>query len=204
MATKRSIFWAGVGLLLGLAGFVFVVLSQPYTLHGSVIDPPKPAPAIALVNSSGQKFDLTALKGRLVIVFFGYTYCPDVCPATLSQLRQVMTGLGSQAEQVQVGFVTVDPQRDTPEILQRYLSAFGPRFTGLSGGEAELEAVWKAYGVYRAIRPVGDTQAYTVDHTARLYVIDVNGNLRMTYPMGTGIDEIVQDLKYLLKEGKNG
>ncbi len=198
---KRSIFWAGVGLVLGVVGFLFVVLTQPYTLHGSVIEPPQPAPAIALMSSTGQKFDLADQRGQVMVIFFGYTYCPDVCPATLSQLRKVMAALGPQSEKVRVLLATVDPQRDTPEILQRYLSAFGPRFTGLSGSEAQLEPVWKAYGVYRNIRPVGDTQNYTVDHTARLYVIDANGNLRMTYAMETPVEDIVQDLKYLLKEG---
>jgi len=199
---NRSVIWVGVGVLLGLVGLVVVVLAQPYTLHGSVIEPPQPAPAIVLASSSGQNFELTQQRGRVVLVYFGYTYCPDVCPATLSQLRQVMAGLGEQAARVQVVLVTVDPQRDTPEILQRYMSAFGPTFTGLSGSEAQLDPVWKAYGVYRAIRPMGENPgAYTVDHTSRVYVIDLKGNLRLTYAMGTNVDDMVQDLKYLLKEG---
>jgi protein SCO1/2 len=199
---RRNLVFAGLGILLGLAMVAIYFAAQPYTLRGSVIEPPAPAPEIALTTSTGKSFTLDQDRGQITLVFFGYTSCPDVCPATLSQLRQVMTGLGGQQNAVKVLLVTVDPKRDTPESLGRYLSVFGANFTGLSGSQEQLEAVWKSYGVYRAIRPLSDNpDNYTVDHSARLYLIDRQGRLRLTYAYGTSSDDILQDIKYLLKEG---
>jgi protein SCO1/2 len=199
---RRNLVLAAIGILLGLVVVVAYVLTRPYTLRGSVIEPPQPAPDIALTGSDGKQFSLAEQHGKLIVLFFGYTSCPDVCPATLSQMRQVMTGLGNQADAVRMVFVTVDPKRDTLEVLQRYMSVFGTNFTGLTGSQDQLEVIWSSYGVYRAIRPIsGSPDAYTVDHTARLYVIDKRGRLRLTYPYGSLSDDILQDLKFLLKEG---
>jgi protein SCO1 len=200
--TRKNLVLAVLGALIGLTMVMIYLTSLPYNMHGSVIDPPQPAPAIALSAGNGQAFDLSQQRGRVVLLFFGYTSCPDVCPATLSQLRQVFSGLGQQSDSVRVVFVTVDPKRDTPDVLQRYLSAFGAGYIGLSGSQEQLEAVWKSYGIFRAERPFGDnSDNYTVDHTARLYVIDAQGRLRMTYPYGTSTDDILLDLKHILKEG---
>jgi protein SCO1/2 len=202
---KSKLMLAGIGVMVGLAALavaMFIVSAQQYAMHGSVIEPAVPAPALVLKATNGNTFDLAQQHGKLLLVFFGYTSCPDVCPATLAQLRQVVTQLGTQAGEVQVVFVTVDPDRDTLETMQRYISAFTPAFTGLTGTEDQLDPVWTAYGVYHKIRPNSThPENYTVDHSTFVYLIDPKGRLRLTYPIGTNVDDMVQDIKHLLKEG---
>ena len=196
----------GIGVLMGLAvlaGMTLLVVSaQPYALHGSVIDPAISAPTLPLPATNGSTFDLAQQKGKLLLVFFGYTSCTDVCPATLAQLRQVVDQLGKQSGAVQVVFVTVDPQRDTLEKMQSYVSAFHSDFIGLTGTSGQLDPVWKAYGVYHEIQPnSAQPDNYTVDHSTFVYLIDPKGQLRLTFPLGTNVDDMVQDIRYLLKEG---
>jgi protein SCO1/2 len=198
---KSWFILAGSAAVLGLGAVIIFAFAQPYVLHGSVIEPPRPAPPISLPASDGTMYRLDQQRGKLVLLFFGYTSCPDVCPATLSEMRQVMAGLGERANSVQIVFITVDPQRDTAEKLQRYLSVFGPSFVGLSGSIDQMEPVWKEYGVYRQIQPVGTGDNYMVDHSAFIYVIDKSNQLRMTYPFGTDVDFILKDVAFLLKEG---
>ncbi len=197
---KSKLILAGGAVLVGLAAVIIYAFAQPYVMHGSVIEPAQLAPSISLPASDGTTYNLDQQKGKLVLLFFGYTYCPDVCPATMAQLRQVMTAMGDQAKSVQVVFITVDPQRDTTDQLKRYLAAFGPNFVGLSGTMDQLDPVWKEYGVYREIQPAGATENYTVAHSALVYVIDKKNQLRMTYPFGADGESIRQDLEHLLKE----
>ena len=198
---KSRLILAGSAALLGLGAVIIFAFAQPYVFHGSVIEPPQPAPLISLPASDGSTFNLADQNGKLFLLFFGYTSCPDVCPTTLSDMRQVLAGLGDRAKSVQVVFITVDPQRDTADKLKRYLSVFGSSFVGLSGSIDQMEPVWKEYGVYRQIQPVGTTENYTVDHSAFIYVIDTKNQLRMTYPFGTDVDFIIKDISFLLKEG---
>jgi protein SCO1/2 len=180
-----------------------VVLTQcttlgHYSFHGSVIDPPAPAPDFALRDQRGQVFRLSDQKGKLILLYFGYTSCPDVCPTTLAVLKRTRMQLDRQAEQVRVVFVTVDPERDSAERIGAYLGAFDPTFVGLSGTEPELEPIWRAYGVYRQKQPGSSALGYTVDHTARIYLIDAQGQLRLTFPFGITADDIAPDVRYLL------
>lgn len=198
---KSKLILAVGAAVLGLGLVMVFAFAQPYVLHGSLIEPPRTAPSISLPASSGEVYHLDQQKGKLVLLFFGYTSCPDVCPATMSEMRQVLAGLKDRAQSVQIVFITVDPQRDTTEKLRRYLSVFGPNFVGLSGSTDQLEPVWKEYGVYHQIQPIGTSDNYTVDHSAFIYVIDKNNHLRMTYPFGTDVDFIIKDAEYLLKEG---
>ena len=152
------------------------------------------------MRDDGSNFRLSEQRGDVVWLFFGYTSCPDVCPTTLSELRKVNTELGSNADQVEVIFVTVDPERDTPEQIQKYVSIFNPAFIGLSGSLEELELVWKDYGVYREVEQVSSSASgYLVTHSARVYLIDRDGNLRLSYSYGTPTDDIVHDLKILFE-----
>ncbi len=133
------------------------------------------------------------------MLFFGYTSCPDVCPTTLAELNLVMNELGDKTELVQVVFVSVDPTRDTPEKIQEYVDHFNNGFIGLSGPVEKLEAVWKDYGVFREEVPSTSALGYIVNHTARVYLVDMDGNLRLSYGFQTPVEDIVHDLELLLK-----
>ena len=138
----------------------------------------------------------------MVLLFFGFTSCPDVCPTTLSDFKQVRQRLGKDADRVSFVFITVDPDRDTPERMAKYASGFDPSFIGLSGDEAQLGPVWKAYGVYRQLKKASaDDTAYEVEHSTQLYLVDASGNLRLTYSYGTPVDDLLQDIRFLLKKG---
>jgi len=197
---SRNLILAGVGALLGLALIAAIVLARPYTYRGSLIEPPLPAGDFTLTRGDGSPYRLSDQKGKAVLIFFGYTTCPDICPATLGEMKQVRARLGEQAEQVQFVFITVDPQRDTPERIGQYAAAFDPSFTGLSGSEAELEPVWENYWVYRAINQQDSAAGYLVDHSTRTYLVDPGGNLRLTFAFGTPVDDILQDVRHVLKQ----
>lgn len=198
---RRDVLFVTAGVVLGLGLVAALFFMRPYQMRGSVIQQPVAAPDFALVNAQGEAFRLSEQRGKVVMLFFGYTYCPDVCPTTLSDLKQVRKRLGKNADGVQVVFVTVDPERDTPEKVGGYAAGFDPSFVGLSGSEADLEPVWKAYGVYhKANKKSPEDTNYTVDHSAQLYVIDKAGNLSVTYAFGTPVDDLLQDTKYLLKQ----
>ena len=153
-----------------------------------------------MMDDTGRPVNAQTYRGKTVLLYFGYTSCPDVCPTTLAQFKQTRARLGAQADRVRFVFVTVDPQRDTPDKMSKYLNVFDPAIVGLGGTEAELAPVWTAYGVYRQIQPGSSADAYTVDHSARVYLIDAQGNLRATYAFGVQADDIAQDVRYLLKQ----
>ena len=168
-------------------------------LRGGVFEPPQPAPALVLTDQRGQTFDLTAQTGKVVLLYFGYTYCPDVCPTSLADITTARRELGADAARVQVAFVTVDPQRDTPQVLTRYLGAFDKAYLGLTGTTLELQRVLDAYQVKAVRRDSQGSASYTVDHTAFIYVIDPQGRLRELLPFGTRADDIVNDVRLMLR-----
>ncbi len=198
--------WIGLSFLLLLsltAVLLFFRQREALTLRGTVYEPPLPAPDFTLIQADGNPFRLGDQRGKIVLLFFGYTYCPDVCPATLAELRQALSELKEkQREHVQVVFISVDPARDTPERAQEYARRFSPSFIGLSGSEEELQPIWKAYGVYREIQPADSSSSYLVAHSARVYLIDPNGYLRLTFPFGTAPDDIAHDLENILREAQ--
>lgn len=188
-------------VLIGVVGVFVVVFQSPAKLNGAVLDPASPAPDFTLTRSNGSTFQLSQYKGNVVLLFFGYTSCPDVCPTTMAELRQARAELDEkEMRQVQVVFITVDPDRDTPQRIQEYASHFDQNFIGLSGTVDQLHSVWGSYGVYRELGLKDASGAYEVTHTARTYVIDKAGNLRMTYAFGAPPDGIAHDLKVLVKE----
>lgn len=198
MAHQRVWLIGGLlGLLLILLGVGFVF--RPYTYKGTLIEPPLPMPDFQLQDQNGTDFRLSSLRGNLVMLFFGYTYCPDVCPITLAEFKQVKDNLGERAAKVSFLFITVDPQRDTPEILAKHLRNLDPEFVGLTGTEEELVKVWTQFGVYREIRQVEGLENYLVDHTARIYVLDANQNLILTYPYDIGAKNLLEDVRHLLR-----
>jgi protein SCO1/2 len=197
---KNSGFWFLL-VLIAAVGVVFgFVVERHYTFRGSVIGPAVPAPQFSLPSSQGEEYSLVSRTGKFVLIFFGYTYCPDVCPTTLYEMKEIKARLKDKAENIEFVFITVDPERDTLEQLTRYLALFDGSFFGLTGTTEQLEMVWKDYGVYREIQETDNSLGYLVDHTSRLYLINSQGELMMTYLYETTLDEIVSDLNYLIKK----
>jgi len=154
----------------------------------------------SLLDPDGKVRTLADFKGKVVVMFFGYTQCPDVCPTTLTEMQQVMTLLGPQSDKVQVLFVTVDPGRDTAEILKQYVPSFDSRFLGLRpADEAALEKVTKDFKIYYKKVPGSSPGSYTIDHTAGSYAFDPEGRLRLYIKHAQGPETLAQDLKELLK-----
>ena len=171
-------------------------------LRSGTFDPPREAPAFSLDGSNGRKLSLRDHLGKVVIVEFGYTYCQEVCPVTLSHLTEVYKKLGNAARDVQLIYVTVDPARDSPERLREHLAAYNPSFLGAAGTPDQLQAVQKAYGVVaKQVVSPNPALGYAVDHSSSLYLIDRQGKLRGLVPFGTPVDDIVHDLDFLLKTG---
>jgi len=152
----------------------------------------------ALTDHNGKPRTLADFKGKAVVMFFGYTQCPDVCPTTMAEMANVMQQLGPLADRVQVLFVTVDPARDTQTILSQYVPAFDKRFLGLYGDDAATAKVAKEFKVYFQKVPGKTPGSYTMDHTAGSYVFDPKGNIRLFVKHGQGADPIVHDLRLLL------
>lgn len=152
----------------------------------------------ALTDFNGKPRTLADYKGKVVVVFFGYTQCPDVCPTTMAELASVMKELGPQADQVQVLFVTLDPERDTPELLKSYVPQFDKRFVGLYGTPEQTAAVAKEFKVFYTKVPGNAPGQYSIDHTAGSYVFDRDGKLRLFVRHGQGTAPLVHDIRQLL------
>jgi protein SCO1 len=152
--------------------------------------------SLELTDHTGRPRRLEDFRGKALVVTFGFTHCPDICPTTLADLSQAVKSLGADAERVQVLFVTVDPERDTPELLSKYVTAFDPRFLGLYGDRAATQRVAKEFKVYYEKRKTGDT--YTVDHSGQSYVIDPQGRLRLFVRHDRIGADLAPDLKTLL------
>ncbi|NNJ09190.1 SCO family protein [Chloroflexales bacterium ZM16-3] len=169
---------------------------------GTEITPPKDLTDFTLPSSEGGKpLSLSDLRGKPVLVYFGYTFCPDVCPTTMAEFIRIKQDLGDQADQLAVLMVSVDPERDTPEVMQRYLKAFDPSFIGMSGDDATLRKIGGEYGLYYERHKVeGSAAAYLVDHSAAAYLIDKQGRLRMVYGYGTPHTVIAPDVQRLIAE----
>ncbi|GAB3455550.1 SCO family protein [Massilia terrae] len=152
----------------------------------------------ALNDFNGKPRTLADYKGKVVLVFFGYTQCPDVCPTTMAEMANVMKQLGPQADKVQVLFITLDPERDKPDLLKSYVPAFDPRFVGLYGTPEQTAAVAKEFKVFYTRVQGSSPDNYSIDHTAGTYVFDRDGKLRLFVRHGQGPAPLVHDIKQLL------
>ena len=159
------------------------------------------ARSLSLTDQHGQARTLEQFKGKVTVVFFGYTQCPDVCPATMAELAQIKKALGKDGDRVQGIFVTVDPQRDTQDILKNYMASFDPNFVALRGTTEQTKAAAKEFKVFYALTPGKTEGSYTVDHTAGSFVFDAKGKVRLFVRYGSGVEALTADLKTLLAEG---
>ena len=189
-ALSAAVLLIAIGLAAMVAGPVF---SQAYAFHGSRFDPPLAAADFTLTNQDGQAIRLSDYRGKFVLLYFGYTHCPDECPTTLAMLNRALSEMKDASSSTQVLFVSVDPEQDTPPVLKEYLARFNPDFVGLIGQPAEVEAVLKAYGV------VAEKESATVTHSTYIYVIDPAGRLALTYSFETQPppEEVAADLEHL-------
>ena len=195
-----------VGGVTGCAGLNGAPPAQEGTVPdeytGTVLDPPKELADFTLTSHTGAPLRLSDLRGRPVLLFFGYTHCPDVCPTTLGEWKRVKSTLGDDAGKVAFVFVGVDSKRDTPEALAQFVGKFDPSFTGLSGDEATLQAVGKDFGMYfTPHEDEHDHGDYLVDHSSTSYLIDGDGRLQKVYSYGVAADVISRDLQKLLAQG---
>jgi len=155
----------------------------------------------SLQDPDGKTRTLADFKGKVTVVFFGYTQCPDVCPTTMAELAQVKKSLGADGERIQGVFVTIDPERDTPELLKAYMGSFDPSFVALRGDADQTAATAKEFKVFYAKVPGKTEGSYTMDHTAGSYVFDAAGKLRLFVRYGSGAEALAADLKALLAAG---
>ncbi|MBB4846189.1 protein SCO1/2 [Paucibacter oligotrophus] len=153
-----------------------------------------------LSDQDGRARSLAEFKGKVVVVFFGYTQCPDVCPTTLAELAEVKRSLGADGARVQGIFVTVDPERDTAPLLKAYLNSFDPSFVALRGSEEQTKAMAKEFKVFYAKVPGKTPESYTMDHTAASFIYDTQGRVRVFSRYGSGAQALADDIKILLAE----
>ncbi len=159
------------------------------------------AKELSLLDTEGKPRTLADFKGKVVVVFFGFTQCPDVCPTTMLELASVKKALGPDGARVQGIFVTIDPERDTPEVLRSYVTNFSPDFVALRGTPQQTQAVAKQFKVFYAKVPGKTEGSYTMDHTAGSYIFDAQGRVRLFTRYGTGPEALQHDLKLLLAQG---
>lgn len=197
---RRRRVWLAAAVLLGAGAFAGCERGKAQ-FQSIDITGADYAQRLALPDAAdGRMRTLADWRGKAVVVFFGYTQCPDVCPSTLAELATVKRSLGADGDRVQAVFVTVDPERDTPEILRAYVGSFGPDFVALRGDAAQTLAIAKEFKVYFAKAAGSTPGSYTMDHTAGEYVFDTQGRIRLFTRYGTGPDALVHDLELLLAE----
>lgn len=192
---KHQRYIAAIAMLLAA---MCALAANPPTLKAGVFEPARVAPELSLEASGGGKLSLANYRGKVVLLGFGFTSCPEVCPTTLAVLAQARKRLGEQGAQLQVVYVTVDPERDNADQMRAYLRGFDPTFVGGTGTQAQLAAVRKDYGVMAERKKLGNS--YTYAHSSSVYLIDRSGLLRGMMPYGRQPDDYVHDVRALLSE----
>ncbi|MCA9949620.1 MAG: SCO family protein [Anaerolineales bacterium] len=203
-ADKSTTKWVVIGsiaLVLGLlVGWgLLQLVKRPYIYHGTVIQSPTPAANFTLTGAGGKAVSLHDFRGKVVLLYFGYTYCPDVCPATMVELKKAMQVLGDDADKAQVILISVDPDRDTPEKLAEYVTHFNPNFIGLTGSDDEIAGAATPFGIFYEKHPGSVESGYLIDHTASVVVINPDGYLRVVYPFDTPGEAIAADIQEMAK-----
>ena len=199
----RRAFQITSGVLLGLVVTSVIVWqwtrsAESESAASHFLPSPIPAPDFSLRTHLGEEVSLSELSDRTLVIFFGYTHCPDVCPTTMAVITRALDRLASRASHFQPIFVTVDPERDTPERLDTFLRSFHPSFLALTGSEEEIRSVADAYGVFFA--KAGEEEDYLMDHSARTFVVGRDGKIGLTFPAFVNTDDVVRDLSAILEE----
>jgi protein SCO1 len=188
---RTALALAATGLMLAACG----TSEPPFTLQS--VSGLLPRLKFNLTDQDNRSVSAADFRGKIVLLYFGYTHCPDACPTTLATLADAMHRLGASAAQMRVLFVSVDPERDTPEALKRYVSFFGPQFVGLRGDEAELTSLSKRYRIAYHREPPDANGYYAVDHSSAIFIFDATGRARLLAREGEGAQAIAADLRRL-------
>ncbi len=188
---QRKTIFLGVGIIVVLTALTAVFYFSKPSFKGAVINPPWHAPEINLTDHNGQQFTMSGQRGKVVLLYFGYTNCPSECPLTMAHTKLALDSLGDRATDVRVIMVSTDPKRDTPQALKNFMGHFGPSFLGLTGTPTDPQKVWSAYGV--SVEDGGET------HSTFLYVIDPTGNVRETFLPDADPGYIAADVSLLLR-----
>lgn len=186
-----------IGLLITLG---LQACKEPYVWHANDISGAMPDLQFALVGPDENQVTAKFLQGKPVIVFFGFTHCPDVCPTTLAQLKIVVNKLGQDADKIQVLLVSVDPGRDTPAVMKAYTAGFGPWLLGLTGPKEDIDALRNRYGVYASMGSSDERGSYNVMHTPAVFVFDGQGQARLLFTDVADSDAVVSDIRQLINQ----
>ena len=200
---KLSVFICVISILLSGCEPLQSLLGPTPTAtpHGVGIDPPKQMPDFSLTSSTGKTLKLSDLQGQYVMMFFGYTHCPDICPMSLADFKSVKKALGNDAAKVRFVFISVDGSRDTPEVLNNYVNAFDTDFIGLTGNETDVAKIGINYGVhFEKQKATGTEAAYLVAHTTYSYLLDAKGRWSMVFPFKTPSESVATDIRKVMSE----
>ncbi|NLY34505.1 SCO family protein [Advenella faeciporci] len=191
---KRRLLLTGLGVLPLM--LVACSKEKPLVVHGKDLTGASFGRDFNLQGPDGKRYTVKDFKGKALMIFFGFTQCPDVCPTALARAVEIKNLLGEDADKLQVIFITIDPERDTPEMLAAYTDAFDPSFLGLYGTLDETQTVAKEFKIYYKKVPTGSS--YTMDHSALSYVFDTNGKLRISLPHAQSAEQCAEDIRQLL------
>ena len=197
MTTTRRAFAIGAVALVAGCDRTAGDRGRP-TFHFTDITGAEFARKLELTDADGKPRSLADWRGKVIVVFFGYTQCPDVCPTTMAELAQIRTQLGADGDRLETVFVTIDPERDTPEVLKAYVANFGPNVVALRGNAEQTAAAAKEFKVFYAKVPGKTTGSYTMDHSAASFVFDPAGRVRLFVPYGADTKLLTGDVKQLL------
>lgn len=203
----KTVLGLSIIVILGVV-FAYIqveIADRNYQYQGNLFDPFPAAYQFELRDQNGEIFRMEDQKGKVVLLFFGYAHCPDVCPTTLSKFKKIHASLGDQTDRVTFVFITVDPERDTPDKIRVYLNAFHSSFIGLTGTHGELQPIWDGYYIFEEKEEVDEhaheeDAGYLVSHTSRVYVVDPEGNLQLTFPQEMLSGAMTADIIYLLDQ----
>lgn len=198
LAYSARRIWFAVGLMCLMGVLAGCGDGSAVKFKGSDISGTKIGSNWALTGMDGKSYTSSNFAGRVQLVFFGFTQCPDICPTALAELSEVLRSLGDQASRVQVLMISVDPERDTPEVLRAYVSGFNPNFLGLTGTPAQIKQVAASFKAYYAKAPAAKG-GYSMDHSSSFYLLDPKGEARVLVSNNAGSDALVHDIKLLLK-----